>query len=76
MCVSDFLSELNAKPSIFDENLHLWFQNYSYPYGMLVSMATVHVDDNGAGPQHCLDMLSDKFEKKFGKIQRQTIPFV
>ena len=59
MCVSDFLSEMNDKPSIFDENLHLWFQNYSYPYGTFVSMATVHVDDNGiAGPQHRLDILS------------------
>ena len=77
MCVSDFLSELSAKPSIFDENLHLWFQNYQHPYGTLVSMATVHVDDNGiAGPQHRLDILADKFEKRFGKIQRQTIPFV
>ena len=77
MCVSDFLSELNAKPSIFDENLHLWFQNYQHPYGTLVSMATVHVDDNGvAGPQHRLDFLADRFEKRFGKIQRQTVPFV
>ena len=60
MCVSDFLSELGAKPSIFDENMHLWFQNYRYLYGTLVSMATVHVDDNGiAGPQSRLDMLSD-----------------
>ena len=72
MCVSDFLAGLGARPSIFDENLHMWFDSK----GTLEMMATVHVDDNGiAGPRSSLDKLARAFEDRFGKIQRQLMPF-
>ena len=73
LCLVDFLiSELCGRQSVFDENFFFWFdRNYD-----LEAIATAHVDDNGVGARpQWLNYAYDKFEKRFGQVKRQRLPF-
>ena len=72
LCLHFFLIEmLLGTPSHFDENFWFWKED-----GRLVAAMTTHVDDCGIAA--ALKWLNEKhaaFEKEFGKVSRQKLPF-
>ena len=72
LCLHGHLEEQGGRASLLDENLFYWKEG-----SKLKAIVTTHVDDCGAGAKHeWLTQQHKLLMEKFGKVTRQTLPFV
>ena len=73
LCLRGHWEEQGGIQSLMDENLFFWKTDK----GKVKALVSTHVDDCGAGSHN--KWLKEQYEllvKKFGKVTRQTLPFV
>ena len=73
-CLHMHLEEHGGIPSLLNKNL---FYCRAFDTDRITSIVTTHVDDVGsAGNKKWLDEMYKLLEQKFGKVIRQTMPFM
>lgn len=72
-CLGDFYCEdLGAHQSKFDDCFFWWMSTSCWP----LALASSHVGDNEIGSsQEWLDSSHTEFQRKFGKVKRQALPY-
>lgn len=72
LCLHQFIETNKGIPSYFDENMFMWKNDQ----GELTALMTTHVDDLAiASSPKELNQFHNDFQKKFGKVTRQVMPF-
>ncbi|CAK9111867.1 Retrovirus-related Pol polyprotein from transposon RE2 (Retro element 2) (AtRE2) [Includes: Protease RE2 [Durusdinium trenchii] len=72
LCLHQFIEANGGLPSYFDENMFMWKNEQ----GKITALMTTHVDDLAiASDSQQLDKFHSDFQKQFGKVSRQVMPF-
>ena len=72
LCLHQFIEANGGLPSYFDENMFMWKNEQ----GKITALMTTHVDDLAiASDSQQLDKFHNDFQKQFGKVSRQVMPF-
>eukprot|EP00435_Cladocopium_sp_Y103_P007244 s1993_g2.t1 len=76
LCLHQFVRQHKGRPSQLDDCTFSWSSQHPEEHEA-ESLATTHVDDIAlSGDQSWLDHMHQLFLQRFGKVTRQTLPFV